>query len=326
MSSPNDVSMEEILLEDNEQDSIEHKILMAYAQRRLSASRYEKLLKNEAKVLKTASLIRSEGEIHHQGDKSGPSQTSESQHGAKKQKSKKQPKQKFLSRYCLPLFCSRAEQQSPTKTCAPNSQMEDFSTPDTCTESHQKRSFQEQSEKADVNHIVDKLSKLVTNRPQPSPSNVTFKMLVLTQAPEQDGGDPADENEGEGNDEEKTIQTIVALLRKSGDQLEEKFKKDRSFYQRFEDMLSYAFFERLTDLFLENVSADSINETEDRLQCTKVAFALEVATRLTAVDNHPMNLVMGFGLKYLQEHFSPWIRDRGGWDKALSSLDQEEIE
>lgn len=85
-------------------------------------------------------------------------------------------------------------------------------------------------------------------------------------------------------------------------------------------MLSYAFFERLTDSFLENVSADSTNETEDQLQCTKVAFALEVATRLTAVDNHPMNLVMGFGLKYLQEHFSPWIRDRGGWVRVLPPL------
>ncbi|XP_040516843.1 apoptosis facilitator Bcl-2-like protein 14 [Gallus gallus] len=326
MSSPNDVTMEEILLEDNEQDSIEYRILMAYAQRKLPASKYKKLLKNETKVLKTSSVIRSEDEIQPQGDKSGPSQTSELQHDTKKQKSKKHPKQNFLSRYCLPLLCSRGEQLSPTKTYALNTQMEDLSTSDTCTERPQNRSFQEQSEKADVSHIVDKLSKLVTTRSQPSPSDVTFKMLMHTRSLEQDGRDTTDENEGEGNDEEKTIQTIVALLRKSGDQLEEKFKKDRSFYQRFEDMLSYAFFERLTDLFLENVSADSTNETEDQLQCTKVAFTLEVATRLTAVDNHPMNLVMGFGLKYLQEHFSPWIRDRGGWDKALSSLDQEEVE
>ena len=53
MSSLNDVTMEEILLEDNEQDSIEYRILMAYAQRKLPASKYKKLLKNETKVLKT---------------------------------------------------------------------------------------------------------------------------------------------------------------------------------------------------------------------------------------------------------------------------------
>lgn len=145
MSSPNDVTMEEILLEDNEQDSIEYRILMAYAQRKLPASKYKKLLKNETKVLKTSSVIRSEDEIQPQGDKSGPSQTSELQHDTKKQKSKKQPKQNFLSRYCLPLLCSRGEQLSPTKTYALNSQMEDLSTSDTCTESPQNRSFQEQS-------------------------------------------------------------------------------------------------------------------------------------------------------------------------------------
>lgn len=58
---------------------------------------------------------------------------------------------------------------------------------------------------------------------------------------------------------------------------------------------------------------DSIKEDEDKIQYTKVAFTLEVATRLTAVDNHPMNLVLGFGSKYLKEHFSPWIQNHGGW-------------
>ncbi|NXC37941.1 B2L14 protein, partial [Penelope pileata] len=326
MSSTNDVSMEEIPLEDNEQDSVEYRILMAYAQRRLPANRYKKLQKN-ANAQKSSPSVKSEGEIRRQRDESGPSQMSELQHGTRKQQSKKQPKQKFLSRYCLPFFCSKAEQQNPPKMHALESHMEDFSASDTRTKSLQKRSHQEQtSEKADVNHIADKLAKLVTTRPQPAPSNVKFKMLMHTQSLEQDGRDGADENGVEGNDEEKTIQTIVALIRKSGDQLEEKFKKDRTLYQRFEDLLSYAFFERLTDMFLEDVSADSMNETENQLQCTKVAFAMEVATRLTAVDNHPMNLVMGFGLKYLQEHFSPWIRDQGGWDKALSSLDEEEVE
>ncbi|NXK50235.1 B2L14 protein, partial [Chauna torquata] len=325
MSSPNDASMEEIPLEDSERDSVEYKILMAYAQRRLSASRYSKLLKNETNVPKSSPLIRSEVESHHQRDKDGSSQTSELQHGMREQQSKKQPKQKYLSRYCLPFPCGRAKQEKPQKTSVPRSRMADFSTFDTSTESLRKSCQYQTGEKADVDHIADKLAKLVTSRPQPPPSDVTFKML-RSQSLEQDGRDTAEGNEGEGNDEEKTIQTIVALLRKSGDQLEEKFKKDKTFYQHFKDMLSYTFFERVTDTFLEDVSADSTNETEGQLQCTKVAFALEVATRLTAVDNHPMNLIMGFGSKYLKEHFSPWIRDQGGWEKALNSLDQEEVE
>lgn len=85
-------------------------------------------------------------------------------------------------------------------------------------------------------------------------------------------------------------------------------------------MLSYTFFKRVTDLFLEDVSADSTSEPEGQVQCTKVAFTMEVATRLTAVDNHPMNLVLGFGLKYLKEHFKPWIQDQGGWVCVLPPL------
>uniref|UniRef100_A0A8C3K210 B2L14 protein n=1 Tax=Calidris pygmaea TaxID=425635 RepID=A0A8C3K210_9CHAR len=206
MCSPSDASMEEIPLEDDEQDSIEYKILMAYAQRRLSVSKYRKLLKNEANVQKS-SLIGRKVETDHQRDKEGPTLKAAFQDG-----------------------------------------------------------------KAEIFTLLFSLT-----------------------------------------DEEKIIQTIVSLLRQKGDRLEEKIKKDKVFNQHFKDMLSYTFFKRITELFLEDVSAVSTSEPGDQVQCTKVAFTMEVATRLTAVDNHPMNLVLGFGLKYLREHFKPWIQDRGGW-------------
>ncbi|KAM6144557.1 apoptosis facilitator Bcl-2-like protein 14 [Phoenicopterus ruber ruber] len=262
MSLPNDVSMEEIPLEDDERDSIEYKILMAYAQRRLSVSKYGKLLKNEANVQKSSSSIRRKVETDHQRDKDGPSQ----------------------------------------------------------------RIFFESGETADVNHIADKLAKLVTSRSQAPPSDVSFKIMCQGPCQKQDDSDPADGSEGKEHDEEKIIQRIVSLLKQSGDRLEEKIKKDKVFHQHFTDMLSYSFFERIIDLFLEGVSADSASEPRGQVQCTKVAFTMEVVTRLTAVDNHPMNLVLGFGLKYLREHFKPWIQDQGGWEKALTSLDQEEVE
>lgn len=97
-------------------------------------------------------------------------------------------------------------------------------------------------------------------------------------------------------------------------------QKDRTFYQRFEDMLSYTFFKSITDLFLKCAVADSPSEPESQVQRMKVAFIMEVATRLNAVDNHPMNLVLGFGLKYLREHFKPWIQDQGGWVRVLPPL------
>ncbi|NWH50346.1 B2L14 protein, partial [Fregata magnificens] len=327
MSSPNDVSMEEIPLEDDERDSIEYKILMAYAQRRLSVSKYGKLLKNEANVQKSSSLIRRKVKTDHQRDKDGPSRNAVYQGCMMQQHSKKQPKRKYLPGYCLPFLCGRAEQEKPPKLSVHQGCTARFSIFEAESGNLQEGNSQHQtSETADVNHIADKLAKLVTSRSQESPSDVSFRLMCYTLGREQDDSNPTVESEGKEHDEEKIIQTIVSLLRQSGDQLEEKIKKDRVLYQHFKDMLSYTFFKRITDLFLEDVSADSTREPRGQVQCTKVAFTMEVATRLTAVDNHPMNLVLGFGLKYLREHFKPWIQDQGGWEKALTSLDQEEVE
>ncbi|KFW91337.1 Apoptosis facilitator Bcl-2-like 14 [Phalacrocorax carbo] len=292
--------MEEIPLEDDERDSIEYKILMAYAQRRLSASKYGKLLKNEANVQKSSSLIRREVKIDHQWDKDGPSQGLVFQDCMIQQQSKKQPKRKYFPGYCLPLFCRRAEQKKPPKPSLHQVCMIHFSISEAQSESLQKGNSQS--------------------------SYVSFQTVCHAPGQKQDDSDTTDGSEGKENDEEKIIQTILSLLKQSGDRLEEKIKKDRVLHQQFKDMLSYTFFKRITDLFLEDVSANSISEPGGQVQCKKVAFTMEVATRLTAVDNHPMNLVLGFGLKYLREHFKPWIQDQGGWEKALTSLDQEEVE
>ncbi|XP_009814351.2 apoptosis facilitator Bcl-2-like protein 14 [Gavia stellata] len=324
MSSPNDVSMEEIMLEDDERDSIEYKILMAYAQRRLSVSKYGTLLKNEANVQKSSSLIRRKVKINHQRDKDGPSPRIVYQAPMMQQHGKKQPKTKYLPGYCLPLLCGRAEQEEHPvhQGCMARCSISEAQ----CKILQEGNSQQQTSETADVNHIADKLAKLVTSKSQESPSDGSFKIMHHAPRQEQHDSYPTVGSEGKEQDEEKIIQTIVSLLRQSGDQLEEKIKKDRVFYQHFKDMLSYTFFKRITDLFLEDISADSKSEPGGQVQCTKVAFTMEVATRLTAVDNHPMNLVLGFGLKYLREHFKPWIQDQGGWEKALTSLDQEEVE
>ncbi|NXS43135.1 B2L14 protein, partial [Balaeniceps rex] len=323
MSSPNDVSMEEIPLEDDERDSIEYKILMAYAQRRLSVSKYKKLLKNEANMQKSSSLIQRKVKNDHRRDKDGPSQRIVYQGGVMQEDSKKHPQRK----YCLPLLCSIAEHEMPLALPLRQTRAAHFISSEAQSDSLQQGNSQHQtSETADVNRIADKLAKLVTSRSQESPSDVSFKITPCAFGWEQGHSDSTDGSEGKEHDEEKMIQTIVSLLRQSGDQLEEKIKKDRVFYRHFKDMLSYPFFKRITDLFLENVSADSTSEPVGQVQCTKVAFTMEVVTRLTAVDNHPMNLVLGFGSKYLREHFKPWIQDQGGWEKTLSSLDQEEVE
>ncbi|NXY41935.1 B2L14 protein, partial [Ceuthmochares aereus] len=326
MSSPRDVSMEEIPLEDDQRDSIEYKILMAYAQRRLSVSKYGKLLKNKANVQKS-SFIRGKVKADHPRDKDGPIEKAVYESGVVQQHSKKQSKRKYLPGYCLQSFCSRAEEEKPPVSPLHQEGVACMLVSEEPPEKFQEGNSQHQkSETADVNHIADKLVKLVTSRSQEPPSDVSFKIMRQGLSQKQDDSYPTDGSEGKEHDEETIIQTIVSLLKQSGDQLEEKIKKDRVFYQHFKDMLSYTFFKRITDSFLEDVSAGSTSEPGGKVQCTKLAFTMEVVTRLTAVDNHPMNLVLGFGLKYLREHFRPWIQDQGGWEKALTSLDQEEVE
>ncbi|XP_065715472.2 apoptosis facilitator Bcl-2-like protein 14 [Patagioenas fasciata] len=306
MSSPNDVSME-----DDDRDSIEYKILMAYAQRRLSVSKYEKLLKNEANVRKSPSLISREVQIDHPRDKDGPSQRIINfRSPMMEMQSKTQLKGKSL-----PLYGGRAEQEKfPTLPLFEDQGL--YSACKAHSESPQEGNSQHQtSERADVNRIANKLAKLVTSRSQ------KFLRLVWLQGPSAKRYD----SDGKEYDEEM-IKTIVSLLRKSGDELEEMIQKDRTFYQRFEEMLSYTFFKSITDLFLKCAVADSPSQTESQVQREKVAFTMEVATRLNAVDNHPMNLVLGFGSKYLREHFKPWIQEQGGWEKAFESLDEEEVE
>ncbi|NXJ99609.1 B2L14 protein, partial [Corythaixoides concolor] len=326
MSLPNDVSMEEIPVEDDERDSIEYKILMAYAQRRLSVRKYGKLLKNEGNAQKL-SLIRRQGCTDYQRDKDGPNRRIVLQGGRMQQQSKNQLQVKHLPGYSLCLVCSTAKKEQPPPPLAPGDCMAQRLVFENQSDSRREENSQHQtSDTADVNHIADKLAKLVASKSKESPSDVSFKTLYEASSQEQDDSDLTDGSEGKEQDEEKIIRTIVSLLRQTGDELEEKIKKDRVFYQHFQDMLSYAFFKRITDLFLEDVSADSTSEPGGQVQCTKVAFTMEVATRLTAVDNHPMNLVLGFGLKYLRDHFKPWIQQQGGWEKALTSLDQEEVE
>ncbi|XP_077786934.1 apoptosis facilitator Bcl-2-like protein 14 isoform X2 [Podarcis muralis] len=245
MNLTNSSSMEEIPLEDVNRTSTEYRVLMAYAQRRLSASKYGHLLEREAKGQEGSSL----GREKRQGD-------------------------------------------------------------------------------SDINVVVDKLAEIVDNS-TPFPQRTGFKELEQTLSLEADGGcatKPENEDDVEKDEKEKLIKEIVALLRASGDKLQEKVQNDRTFFQCASELMSYGFFSRVADQFLEEIPADSTADSEVQAQRIKVVFAIEVITRLTAIDNHPMNTILGFGAKYLKENFSPWIHSQGGWGKALGLPDQEEVE
>uniref|UniRef100_A0A8C8ZPS4 BCL2 like 14 n=1 Tax=Prolemur simus TaxID=1328070 RepID=A0A8C8ZPS4_PROSS len=125
------------------------------------------------------------------------------------------------------------------------------------------------------------------------------------------------------DEEDQIIAKIVELLKYSGDQLERELKKDKALVSSFPDGLPYSVFKTITDQFLGGV--DTRGESEVKAQGFKAALAIDVMAKLTAIDNHPMNRVLGFGAKYLKENFSPWVQQQGGWEKILG-LSHEEID
>uniref|UniRef100_G1L595 BCL2 like 14 n=3 Tax=Ailuropoda melanoleuca TaxID=9646 RepID=G1L595_AILME len=123
--------------------------------------------------------------------------------------------------------------------------------------------------------------------------------------------------------EDQIIARIVELLKYSGDQLERELKKDRALKNSLQDQLSYPVFKTITDHFLRGV--DTRGESEVRARGFKAALAIDVTAKLTAIDNHPMNRVLGFGTKYLKDNFSPWVQQQGGWEKVLG-ISHEEVD
>uniref|UniRef100_A0A8D1JWW9 Apoptosis facilitator Bcl-2-like protein 14 n=1 Tax=Sus scrofa TaxID=9823 RepID=A0A8D1JWW9_PIG len=121
--------------------------------------------------------------------------------------------------------------------------------------------------------------------------------------------------------EDQIIARIVELLKYSGDQLERELKKDSILMTSFQDGLSYSVFKTITDQFLRGV--DTRGESEVKAQSFKAALAIDAMAKLTTIDNHPMNRVLGFGTKYLKENFSPWVQQHGGWEKVLGTSHEE---
>ncbi|KAG8513774.1 Apoptosis facilitator Bcl-2-like protein 14 [Galemys pyrenaicus] len=98
-------------------------------------------------------------------------------------------------------------------------------------------------------------------------------------------------------------------------------RRDPSLRSGFPDGLSYSVFKSITDQFLQGV--DTRGESEAKAQSFKAALAIDVMAKLTTVDNHPMNRVLGFGSKYLKENFSPWVQQHGGWVSAGGGLQRQ---
>ncbi|XP_058046655.1 apoptosis facilitator Bcl-2-like protein 14 [Ahaetulla prasina] len=324
-------NMEEIPLEDTDRSSVEFRVLMVYAQRRLSVSKYGQILERKPGIQEERREVVQADTLAKGGEVTVP-EISPEDHKPPKQKEQKKTKKKKKAKtktrtnwkcFCIP-SCLRLQ--------ARDARNQGSLKPDSINGHAMKVLTRVEGLPDDsyISCLADRLVEIVDRSRFPD-GKKNIPLMERALSLEEDGGStskPIPPAAVDGlDDEEKVIDAIVALLRKSGDELTEKMKKDKTFCQSIWDMMtSYAFFRRVTDQFLEEMPIDSTMNSEDEVKSMKVALIMEATTRLTAVDNHPMNLVLGFGTKYLQENFSPWIQSRGGWLKALGLPDQEEVE
>ncbi|XP_071776723.2 uncharacterized protein LOC139928181 [Centroberyx gerrardi] len=149
--------------------------------------------------------------------------------------------------------------------------------------------------------VADTLTKIADEVPPPTPSDI--------------------EADGEEDDVEKMI---GLLLREKGDKFHEEVLKDASLSGLFRN---YSVFERLISTFLSKmgfVTFDPDALGPQGSPKTHIALTCEVTSRLSAVDTLPMSRLLGFGARYLQDHYSAWAAQQGGYERAFDSDDDDD--
>uniref|UniRef100_A0A8D0BLU7 BCL2 like 14 n=1 Tax=Salvator merianae TaxID=96440 RepID=A0A8D0BLU7_SALMN len=313
MNLAGSTNMEEIPLDDVDPASIEYRVLMAYATRQKSASKYGKLLEEEAQRKEGSSVgkqdVHGKGNEHQDLSPMDEAPSSRKRSQKKKRKRKRSGWKRFLLPSCLRVPAEKDLQKGSERDDAVNS--------GSCFRS-EPPVLPDLKDDSVIGLVVDRLSQITNNSRSKSPD---FRILRSVSVEADGGGDNKSGDDDRKDEEEKIINTIVALLRKSGDELQEKVQKDKTFCQLITELMTYPFFSKIATKFSEETPVVSGMET----QIVKVACVAEVTARLTAIDNHPMNMVLGFGTKYLKENFSPWINSHGGWE-ALELSNQEELD
>ncbi|KAL3048300.1 hypothetical protein OYC64_006975 [Pagothenia borchgrevinki] len=128
--------------------------------------------------------------------------------------------------------------------------------------------------------------------------------------------------------EDENVERIIGLLlRESGDRLDERELKGSGIsLELFSD---YNFFRRLMQTLLMKMglrSPDPDSPGPKASPKTQIAVTCEVTTRLSALHSLPTNRLLGHGARYLQQYYSSWAQQQGGYEEAFHSDDEDDIE
>ncbi|XP_069618961.1 apoptosis facilitator Bcl-2-like protein 14 [Ranitomeya imitator] len=272
MVSVADDALDEVSLQD--EDAVEFRMFMVYAQRNMSRSNYQELLRTNSALNRNVS---SNGE--------GRAATAASSASPKKEKKKKSLR-RLLTPKCL-------QPQRDKQEVAPQSP--------------------EDNDDARVRGVVRSMSAIVKALEKQDRERVEFRTIRRMSSVQHDG-----------DGEENLIADIVAFLRAEGDRINAEIIQEQKLLQRLRNFWSYDFFQRLTETYVGQMVPAS--EAEDVPQSSKIALCVHATTKLTAIGSHPMNKMFGFGARYLKENYSQWIKDHGGWERAMETPDTQEEE
>ncbi|TNN36643.1 Apoptosis facilitator Bcl-2-like protein 14 [Liparis tanakae] len=113
---------------------------------------------------------------------------------------------------------------------------------------------------------------------------------------------------------------IGLLLRGSGDRLNEKELKDHSIASEL--FWDYSFFRQLMTALLTRLGLRSRHPDSPGPKAspkTQIAVACEVTSRLSDVSSLPRNRLLDHGARYLQHYYSPWALQHGGYVRETHS-------
>ncbi|KAL7827938.1 hypothetical protein AOLI_G00310900 [Acnodon oligacanthus] len=127
------------------------------------------------------------------------------------------------------------------------------------------------------------------------------------------------------SDSSDDIERIVEILREQGDKLNEQIEKNHVLMEILQRKLTYNYFKNITTDYLIRLSPEELPPKREP-EKAQIALVCEITRRLKIMDRHPMNRVLGFGAKYLQEFYSQWANAQGGYGKVFSTDDDDEEE
>ncbi|KAK2859140.1 hypothetical protein Q5P01_003760 [Channa striata] len=251
------------------EDTVEYRILMAYATRRRPKKHSDEAALPNGKT---------------DANGTAPLQTPTTPEKKKKKKKKGWKRVANICKCVQPQTEDKEPEQKPAEPSNVQSRCGDF------------KDVEEQDEMAEV---ANRLTRIADEIPFTPPE-------IETDAPE-----------------DEVEKLIGLILRESGDRLNDEEQKNVAMLKEL--FWNYSFFKRLMTSFLTRMGLRSLDPESPGPHAspkTQIAVTCEATSRLSALDTMPMNQLLGFGARYVNEYFSDWAQQQGGYEAAFDEDDE----